>query len=323
MNRFVCSLPIVFLSLIVHAADVPGSWMQQWPETDFSQVSVPLQEILPGGPGKDGIPSIDNPVFLPVGEVENLDDDEAVIGLTINGDARAYPLRILMWHEIVNDQVGGVPVTITYCPLCNTSIVFERTLSGQVLSFGTTGNLRHSDLVMYDRQTESWWQQYSGHAIVGELNGERLAIVPSRLESFSEFRQRNSNGQVLIPNAPRARPYGSNPYVGYDQAPRPPLYQGSLPVDIAPMMRVVAIDDLAITLPLMRELETVQYQGMTISWHSGQRSALDDIRIDRGANVGSVKVTRDGQDLPYVVTFAFAFLAFHPEGRLIQDVSEL
>ena len=103
-----------------------------------------------------------------------MSETEPVIGLVVNGDARAYPLKILIWHEIVNDTVGGVPVTVTYCPLCNSAIVFERTVDGRVLDFGTTGKLRNSDLVMYDRQTESWWQQFSGTAIVGAMTGTKL-----------------------------------------------------------------------------------------------------------------------------------------------------
>ena len=144
----------------VDAASYPNSWNDDWPKTDFSIHSVDLGEIFSGGPPKDGIPSIDAPNFVPVSQVKDLGAQEPVIGLHVNGEARAYPLRILMWHEIVNDEIGGIPVTVTYCPLCNSSIVFDRRLDGQVLDFGTTGNLRNSDLVMYDRQTESWWQQF-------------------------------------------------------------------------------------------------------------------------------------------------------------------
>jgi hypothetical protein len=151
-------------------------WRAEWPQTDFSRHSVPFEEIISGGPPKDGIPSIESPSFVTAAEAD-LPGEEPVIGLVLDGDARAYPLRILMWHEIVNDEVGGVPVAVTYCPLCNTGIVFDRRIEGRVLEFGTTGKLRKSDLVMYDRQTESWWQQFLGEAIVGELTGTWLEMI--------------------------------------------------------------------------------------------------------------------------------------------------
>ncbi|MEX1277564.1 MAG: DUF3179 domain-containing (seleno)protein [Chloroflexota bacterium] len=132
--------------------------------TDFSRHEVPLEEIIGGGPGKDGIPAIDQPKFRPVDVVDWLIDREPVIAFGIGDDWRAYPIQILIWHEIVNDVVADMPVAITFCPLCHTAIAFDRTLDGRVLDFGTTGNLRHSDLVMYDRQTETWWQSASWRA---------------------------------------------------------------------------------------------------------------------------------------------------------------
>jgi hypothetical protein len=214
----------------------PASWRAEWPRTDFSRHTVPLQEIKSGGPPKDGIPPIDAPRFERLsngaasGWAARIVDTEPVISLAIRDDARAYPLSVLIWHEIVNDLIGGTPVAVTYCPLCNASLVFDRALENRVLDFGTTGKLRNSDLVMYDRQTESWWQQFAGDAIVGVLSGKHLRLIASRVEAFSRFRQRFPNGQVLIPNDPRARNYGRNPYVGYDaNGQKPFLYDGSLP----------------------------------------------------------------------------------------------
>ena len=169
------------------AAANPDRWRGEWSKTDFDQHSVAFSEILSGGPPKDGIPAIDDPQFSPVSEVEDLGPDEPVIGLAIDGEARAYPLSILIWHEIVNDQIGETPVSVTYCPLCNSAVVFDRRVEGRVLDFGTTGKLRNSDLVMYDRQTESWWQQFLGEAIVGEMTGTVLKSIPARLEAFSVF----------------------------------------------------------------------------------------------------------------------------------------
>ena len=157
-----------FVAASVPVGATPAQWrIEGWNKTDFNKTSIDFTEILSGGPPKDGIPSIDNPKFVELDKMSDLAGTEPVIGLEINGDARAYPLRILIWHEIVNDVIGGTPIAVTYCPLCNSAVVFDRRFEGKVLDFGTTGKLRNSDLVMYDRQTESWWQQFIGTAIVG------------------------------------------------------------------------------------------------------------------------------------------------------------
>ena len=234
----------------------PARWQQEgWTKTDFSKSRVSWQEIASGGPPKDGIPSIDEPMFKAVGEDKELTPGDPVIALAIGGDARAYPLRILIWHEIVNDTVAGVPVTVTYCPLCNSAVVFDRRVPPHVLDFGTTGKLRNSDLVMYDRQTESWWQQFTGEAIVGALTGTQLKLLPARLEAFAEFKARHPAGQLLVPTDPKKRDYGRNPYVGYDLSAAPFLYRGDLPKDIEPMARVVVVRPIlgkpkAVTLEL-------------------------------------------------------------------------
>ena len=164
---------------------VPLSILRAWPLTDFEQCTVPINQVRSGGPGKDGIRSIEMPEFQPV-RLSALADAEPVITVSFNGETRTYPLQILIWHEIVNDVVGGVPVAVTYCPLCNASIVFDRRLDGQTLEFGTTGNLRRSDLVMYDRQTESWFQQYDGTGLFGQLAGKRLTALPARLNPWGQ-----------------------------------------------------------------------------------------------------------------------------------------
>jgi hypothetical protein len=158
-------------------------------KTDFSRHVVPLDQFQSGGPGKDGIPAIDEPRFVPVSRMDVVEPKEPVIELVVRGRARAYPIQILIWHEIVNDEVSGIPVAVTFCPLCNTSLVFERRVRGRTLDFGTTGNLRNSDLVMYDRQTESWWQQFGGAGLVGHYAGARLRVLPSRIVSWKQFRQ--------------------------------------------------------------------------------------------------------------------------------------
>ncbi|NIA70398.1 DUF3179 domain-containing protein [Pelagibius litoralis] len=319
---FAALLPAALCLISVAALANPERWAREWPDTDFSQASVVFDEILSGGPPKDGIPSIDQPQFVDVAKVTDLSASEPVVGLSINGDARAYPLRILTWHEIVNDTVGGVAVAVTYCPLCNSAVVFERSVEGEVTEFGTTGKLRNSDLVMYDRKSESWWQQFLGEAIVGERTGTRLKIVPARLESWSRFAARFPDGRVLIPNNPGLRPYGANPYVGYDTLDRPFLYNGEMPVGIAPMKRVIAVGAEAWALDLLREKGKIESGDLLLTWEPGQNSALDTRSIAEGREVGNVVVQRkagDGTvDVPYDVTFAFVFHAFRPEGTIHQ-----
>jgi len=326
MRRMALALTATVLAVMVVTVSGPlraevRSWQGEWPDTDFSKTAIDFREILSGGPPKDGIPSIDDPTFEPVSEASGMSDTEPVIGLVVNGDTRAYPLNILIWHEIVNDTVGGVPVTITYCPLCNSAIVFERAVDGRVLDFGTTGKLRNSDLVMYDRQTESWWQQFSGTAIVGAMTGTELEMLPSRLESWALFRERAPDGKVLVPNNVNLRAYGRNPYVSYDSRDKPyPLFLGDLPSDINPMMRVVVVNDEAWTLPLLRERGTIEQGNVTIRWLPGQNSALDSDRIAAGRDVGNVIVQRgqgaEAEDVVHDVTFAFVFRAFTPDGRI-------
>lgn len=298
----------------------PGSWEYEFPKTDFAIKSIPLSEIISGGPPRDGIPSIDDPIFKPIADISDLEATEPVIGLIVNGAARAYPLRILMWHEIVNDTIGGVPVAVTYCPLCNSAVVFDRRFDDQVLSFGTTGKLRKSDLVMYDRQTETWWQQFLGEGLIGKYTGETLKVLPSRLESYENFIKRAPDGMVLVPNRPSQRNYGGNPYVAYDRQNAPyPLFQGDLPEYINPMARIVVINEKAWSLDLLREKGIVTDGDLKITWTAGQNSALDKATISKGRDVGNVVAQRNGEDTVYDVTFAFVFNAFHPDKRIIME----
>jgi hypothetical protein len=348
MASFVGNLPKLIALIAVFGVSVdaslgilladPVSWRLEWPRTDFSKHSVPFVEIKSGGPPKDGIPAIDAPRFerladgTATGSIAALSDTEPVIALSIGEDARAYPLRVLIWHEIANDIVGGTPVVVTYCPLCNAALVFERVVDGRVLDFGTTGKLRNSDLVMYDRQTESWWQQFTGEAIVGAMTGRHLRLIPSRLESFDRFRRRFPQGQVLIPNNPNARNYGRNPYVGYDATgQRPFLYDGSLPDGIEPMERVVAVEVVpgrheAWVLTLLQRGGAIESANLFLQWQPGQASALDKSSIPAGRDVGNVIVQkRQGDelvDVPYDVTFAFVFHAFRPRSPIHKDASE-
>ena len=190
---------------------------------------VDLDEIRSGGPPPDGIPSIDDPSFLSAGEVDFLEDNEPVLALTVNGESRAYPVQIMTWHEIVNDTVGGVPVAVTYCPLCNSALVYDRRLDDRVLEFGTSGLLLNSSLVMYDRQTETLWSHFTGAGIVGELTGEELETYAVATVAWQTWRDANPDGLVLSRDTGFDRSYGQNPYPGYDEVNgRPFLYEGEV-----------------------------------------------------------------------------------------------
>ena len=234
---------LTYLQSMTATAETTGT---EWSKTDFSKKSIDMEEILSGGPPKDGIPAIDHPKFISTDEASRwLHPQEPVIVVQLHGKARAYPLQILIFHEIVNDTFTDTPIAVTFCPLCNASMVFDRRIQGKLLDFGTTGKLRNSDLVMYDRQTESWWQQFTGEAIVGSYTGTRLKPVTSRIVAFSSFRQNFPHGQVLSRNTGHVRyllKYGKNPYRGYDKVGQYPfLFQGSTDPRLQAMERVVNV----------------------------------------------------------------------------------
>ena len=221
--------------------------------TDFSLHSVPYNEIGPGGPGKDEIPPLDSPNFVATTEADSwIQDLEPVIVLEFNGDVRAYPLQLLIWHEIVNDVVAGVPVAVTYCPLCNSAVAFRRTLDDTVYDFGTTGYLRHLDLIMWDRQTESWWQQVTGEAIVGVLTGKQLELLPTSIGPWKNFKQAHPNGKVLSLNTGFGRPYDEALYPALDYIDeRSRTQEGPGGVILPIMERVVGvtIDEVSVAFP--------------------------------------------------------------------------
>ncbi|MFQ6044835.1 MAG: DUF3179 domain-containing protein [Gemmatimonadales bacterium] len=271
---------------------------REW-RTDFTRHTVPLEEIVPGGPPKDGIPAIDHPRFVSVREADDwLDDREPVIVISRPGEAKAYPLQILIWHEIVNDIVGRLPVAVTFCPLCNTALSFERRVEGRVLDFGTTGRLRHSDLVMYDRQTESWWQQATGAAIVGHYAGSQLESISSPVVSWRSLKETHPDAKVLSRETGHQRDYGENPYVGYDApsgAPYADFFREPLDERLRAMDRVVALEvgETAVAYPFSslasRRVVNDRVEGRPIAvfWAPGTSSVLDSREIVAGRDIGS------------------------------------
>ena len=257
---------------------------------------VNLADIMPGGPPPDGIPAIDHPRFLRPAQVSFLSASEPVLALQIGADARAYPVQILIWHEIVNDTVGGVPVTITYCPLCNTAIAYDRRAAGRVLSFGTSGLLYDSNLLMYDRQTQSLWVQFTGQAIAGVLIRHQLRSYPMQTVSWGAWRAGHPHGWVLSRDTGYTRPYGFNPYPGYDNIHSPPfLFSGQVNGRYAAKTRLVGIRYrgaaaavLLTTLRRRRVIDlTIAGHSVTVWWEPGTASALSSGTIAGGADVGA------------------------------------
>lgn len=268
--------------------------------TDFSRHTVPLEEIMSGGPPRDGIPPIDAPTFIPLAAANGwLKDREPVVAVQRQGVAKAYPLQVLIWHEIVNDTIGNEPITVTFCPLCNSAIAFKRKLGSMVLDFGTTGRLRKSDLVMWDRQTESWWQQFTGEAIIGSLAGKQLELVPASIVSYAAFKHTFPQGTVLSKETGLHRDYGRNPYTGYDDIDSSPfLYRGPTDPRLRPMERVVAITlgkvDKAYPYRVLAKqqvvYDTVGSQKIVVLYNPGTASALDKSDIAQSRDTGATGV---------------------------------
>ncbi|NCO62395.1 MAG: DUF3179 domain-containing protein [Flavobacteriales bacterium] len=301
---YLMALLIVFQFQNMKAQKNPRNVQTQW-ETNLDKKSVPLDEFLtllkP-----DQIPPINTPSFISLEEAKNTYfEHEPVIAVEINNEAKAYPLSVLMYHEIVNDVVGGTPIIATYCPLCNAAIAFNRNLTFEgktyKLDFGVSGMLRKSDMVMWDRQTQSWWQQFTGEALVGDLNGASLEFIPSLLISLSDFIKNYPNGTVLSTNnGLGAVDYGSNPYVNYDNMDNktPFLFKETVDERLPAMERIVDVsfDGTTRIYPLTNiQKETVindviNNNSLVIFYESKTLSVLDSKNIKESKAVGAVTV---------------------------------
>ena len=303
-----------------------GAWQNQVVPSDFPEPLIDLAELRSGGPPPDGIPPIDEPLFLNPDDVDFLADNEPVLALEINGDARAYPVQILTWHEIVNDTVGGIPVSVTYCPLCNSALALDRrvTIDGtdQVLDFGTSGLLLNSSLVMYDRQTETLWSHFTGQAILGQLTGIELEDFALSTVAWSMWRDANPDGLVLSKDTGFDRSYGRNPYPGYDDVDGVPfLFQGEVDGRYTALTRIVGIegDGEAVGVPLVDLQKAgvltgeVSETAFVAWWTAGTASALDSSSVADGYDVGAT-----GVFLPEAAGTALTFIAA-AEGLFIDD----
>ncbi|MBN1992265.1 MAG: DUF3179 domain-containing protein [Anaerolineae bacterium] len=276
--------------------------------TNFCLHNVDYADIVSGGPPPDGIPPLDNPQFDSIAEGDEwLADVQPVIALAVGDEAKAYPLAILTRHEIANDEIASLPVAVTFCPLCNAGIVFKREVDGEVLRFGVSGNLRHSNLIMWDNKTLSWWQQFTGQAIVGDMTGVQLEMLPAQLVSWQDFKEAYPTGQVLSASG---RAYGRNPYVGYDSSAQPFLFQGTPDPRLPATARVLGYfsGDMAVAYPMSVIAEegviedTLNGQRAVIFYKPGQVSALDQGIIEESREVGSAGMFNpevDGQKLTF------------------------
>jgi hypothetical protein len=273
-------------------------WMRWWENTDFENRTVDLDEIRSGGVPRDGIPPIDEPEFIDFAAADEwLGDREPVISMVIDDDARAYPLQVLTWHEIVNDEFGDQEVAVTFCPLCNSAVAFDREVEDLgTVRLGVSGLLRKSDLIMWDDQTESLWQQITGEAIAGEMAGAQLTFLPSTIVSYEDFKETHPDGVVLSQNTGHDRPYGNNPYVGYDDIDSSPFMFNEIPDDrLAPMERVLVleIEDDPMAYPFSRledhpvVHDEVGGQPVVVFWSDGTTSALDETSIADSQEVGA------------------------------------
>ena len=324
---FAAAAAPAFLPSAAYAQNV-FALAREFPLTDFSKRSIELKDIRTGRPRRGSFPTINDPRFVPATAQVGVGPMEPVLSVGINGDFRAYPLRMLLFHELVNDVVGGVPILVSYCPLCNSGGVFDRRLDGEVMTFDNTGRLRHLDMLIYDTATESWWQQFLGEAIVGEHTGRRLDLIPARTESLAKFRQRAPDGLLMVPENPDFRPYGLTSYAGEEDAVIPPAlvkerFPFDLPEDLSPLERIVVVGDEAWLHSRVREEKRIESGDLVITWDAGQNSIYDRQVIAEGRDVGNVVVQRRTDqglvDVPYDVSFLYAFFAFKPEGTLHRE----
>lgn len=283
--------------------------------TDGVKHSIPLDEILSGGPGKDGIPSIDDPKFVSVKSATFLNDPDPGLGLTVNGESRFYPYRILVWHEIVNDTVAGQPVLVTYCPLCATGIVFDRRVNGEVQEFGVSGRLWQSNLLMYNRaasvENESLWSQVLGEAVLGVHTGKKLSIVRSDVVRFGEWRAAHPDTVILSQDTGSARDYGRDPYGDY---------YSSESVSFGATFSDTRLHPKAL-------VHGVEIDGRYKAYHDeALKSLTGTIADDFGGkrivvtrtDLGEITFTANGESLPSIPSFWFSWLAVHPETELFK-----
>ncbi len=277
--------------------------------------SIDLNEVLAGGPPKDGIPSIDNPKFVSADQANFLAEGDVGLGLILAGEARFYPYQILVWHEIVNDTVKGEPVLVTYCPLCATGIAFERRVNGVPVEFGVSGQLWQSNLLMYDRAEnpadESLWSQILGEAVVGPRTGARLKIIPADTVKYAEWKRTHPDTRVLSRDTGAGRPYGQDPYGDYYTSNFVGFGAEFNDSRLNPKDFVLGIE---LEGKFKAYLERAIPEGSTSDTFAGET-----IRVEKDS-LGRVRFFRGAgrEPLSQVGSFWFSWVAAHPDTELLK-----
>lgn len=289
---------------------------------DVTHHSVPINEILGGGPPRDGIPALDAPKFVSADTARKfLSDKDRVLGVAVAGGAKAYPIRILNWHEIVNDEIHGRPIAVTWCPLCVSGIVYDPVLKGKRLTFGVTGKLYKTSLVMYDRQTESLWSQILQAAITGPMTGTKLSMLPAQHTTWAEWRRQHPDTLVLSPDTGYDRDYGLNPYAEYYEQGipfgGPRAWAHPLDPDTRPMERVLGIQLGEVKKAY--SFSRLKKQGASFEDEVAGRKVV--IHFDRRSD-SAYASTASGEPVPSLVTFWFAWVDFYPDTRVFEGSSK-
>lgn len=285
---------------------------------DLSDATVSSAEIVSGGPPRDGIPALDAPRFVSARSAGVPQDQDRVLGLSHKGVAKAYPIAILNWHEIVNDQFAGEPVAVTYCPLALSGVAYHARIDGRPVGFGTSGLLYNSNLVMYDRETLSLWPQLMNQAVSGRFKGKSLKPLPLLHTTWADWRQRHPNTLVLSADTGYHRDYGRDPYADYAQSRDPyfPVKAQSGRYPPKEWVLGVEVNGVAKAYPFT---ELAKAEG-EIEDHVGGKTAW--VRFDRGHRTAAV-YDPDGTELPGVVAYWFAWYAFHPDTAVFQAGREV
>ena len=274
----------------------------------LSNALVPAEQIFSGGPARDGIPAIDNPRFVPVSGAGFLDPDERVLGITCNGISKAYPVAILNYHELVNDRFDAEPILVSFCPLCGTGIAYLATVAGQRLEFGVSGLLYNSDMLFYDRQTESLWSQIRRQAISGPMKGAKLQAVVLTHTRWQDWKQHHPDTLVLSTDTGFQRDYSNSPYAGYGASRKvwfPVLAEDDR---YHPKALVLGLElDGRFKAYPFSELERAG--GVVHDTLAGRQVVVRYDVVNRKADV----VESNGRSLPGVTAYWFAWYAFHPD----------
>ena len=278
---------------------------------DLAGALVPVEEILQGGPPKDGIPAIDRPAFVGARDATDLRPGDMVLGVFRNGIAKAYPIRILNWHEVVNDRFGAEGVVITFCPLCGSGVAFESRAGNRALRFGVSGLLYNSDVLLYDRETQSLWSQIKALAVAGPLKGGSLTAVPVLHTTWADWRARYGDSLVLSQKTGYSRDYDGNPYAGYEKSPDLMFPVRFRAEGFHPKERVlgIALEGKAKAYPFV---ELAKGTNEVADVVAGRAVRIRFSREHQSAEAFDAK----GRPLVATTLFWFAWAAFHPETEL-------